>query len=134
MGFTRKRKAMNGGVRYAAVYRDARGRAIVDLEDLAVGLRAEFHPADVAHARHLAGAAGLDDHVLELIDVGEPAALIVDVPNQFGPQSVSYQAGMAVTCVCSRDAVRVLTRSTAALITDPAAELVAGPVDAFSAS
>lgn len=26
MGFTRKRKAMNGGVRYAAVYRDARGR------------------------------------------------------------------------------------------------------------
>ncbi len=67
------------------------------------------------------------------VDVGAPAALIVDVPNQFGPQSVDYQAGMAVTCVCSHDAVRVLTRSTAALISDPAAELVAGAVEALSA-
>ena len=61
-------------------------------------------------------------------------ALIVDVPNQSGPQSVGYESGMAVTCVCSQDAVRVLTRSTAALTTDPAAELVTGTVDALSVS
>jgi spermidine/putrescine transport system ATP-binding protein len=68
------------------------------------------------------------------VDVGETTALIVDVPNQSGPQSVGYQSGMAVTCVCSRDAVRVLTRSTASLTTDPAAELVAGTVEALSVS
>ena len=67
------------------------------------------------------------------LDVGEPTALIVDVPNQFGPQSVGYETGMAVTCVCTQDAVRVLTRSTATLISDPAAELVASPVEALSA-
>ena len=33
---------------------------------LAVGLRTEFDPADVAHARHIAIAAGLDDHIFEL--------------------------------------------------------------------
>jgi spermidine/putrescine transport system ATP-binding protein len=68
------------------------------------------------------------------VDVGESTALIVDVPNQYGPQSVGYESGMAVTCVCSQDAVRVLTRSTATLTTDPAAELVAGTVDALSVS
>ena len=67
------------------------------------------------------------------VDVGAPTALIVDVPNQFGPQSVGYGSGVAVTCVCSHDAVRVLAKSTAPLITDPAAELVVGPVDALSA-
>ncbi len=62
------------------------------------------------------------------VDVGAPAALIVDVPNQFGPQSVGYTPGMAVSCVCTSDAVRVLTRSAATLVIDPAAELVADPV------
>lgn len=66
------------------------------------------------------------------VDVGAPAALIVDVPNQFGPQSVSYTPGMAVTCVCTSDAVRVLTRSAATLVIDPAAELVADPVASLS--
>jgi spermidine/putrescine transport system ATP-binding protein len=68
------------------------------------------------------------------VDIGETTALIVDVPNQFGPHSVGYESGMAVTCVCSQDAVRVLTRSTAALTTDPAAELVTGTVEALSVS
>ena len=68
------------------------------------------------------------------VDVGAPTALIVDVPNQFGPESVDYRAGMAVSCVCSHDAVRVLTRSAATVITDPAAALVATPVEALSVS
>jgi spermidine/putrescine transport system ATP-binding protein len=58
------------------------------------------------------------------VNVGEPTALVVDVPNQAGPGSVAYDAGMAVTCVCTEDAVRVLARSAAAVIKDPAAELV----------
>jgi len=49
------------------------------------------------------------------VDVGESAALVVDVPNHSGPQSVGFQPGMAVSCVCAPDAVRVLHRSTATL-------------------
>ena len=45
------------------------------------------------------------------VDVGESAALVVDVPNHSGPQSVGYQTGLAVSCVCAPDAVRVLHRS-----------------------
>ncbi|BBY59504.1 ABC transporter ATP-binding protein [Mycolicibacterium sarraceniae] len=62
------------------------------------------------------------------VNVGEPAALVVDVPNRSGPGSVAYDTGMSVTCVCTDDAVRVLARSTAAVIKDPAADLVASPV------
>jgi spermidine/putrescine transport system ATP-binding protein len=68
------------------------------------------------------------------VNVGEPTALVVDVPNQSGPDSVAYGAGMAVTCVCTKDAVRVLARSAAAVINDPAADLVASPVEALSAT
>ena len=35
----------------------------------------------------------------------------------------SLAPGAAVTCECSYDAVRVLTRSPAAVVTDPVAEL-----------
>jgi spermidine/putrescine transport system ATP-binding protein len=56
------------------------------------------------------------------VDVGESSALVVEVPNHAGPQSVRHQPGAPVRCVCTRDAVRVLTRSTAALITDPVLE------------
>ena len=42
------------------------GGLLVEREDLAVGLRAQLDRADVAHARHVAIAAGLDDDVLEL--------------------------------------------------------------------
>jgi spermidine/putrescine transport system ATP-binding protein len=45
------------------------------------------------------------------VNVGESADLVVDVPNQSGPQSVNYQPGTAVRCVCAPDAVRVLHRS-----------------------
>jgi spermidine/putrescine transport system ATP-binding protein len=62
------------------------------------------------------------------VNVGEPTALVVDVPNQAGPGSVAYASGMAVTCVCTEDAVRVLARSAAAVIKDPAVDLVASPV------
>ncbi|AQT82599.1 spermidine/putrescine ABC transporter ATP-binding protein [Mycolicibacterium litorale] len=66
------------------------------------------------------------------VDVGEPTALVVDVANQSGPSSVGYSAGMPVTCVCTADAVRVLARSSASVVNDPAAELVAAPVEALS--
>jgi spermidine/putrescine transport system ATP-binding protein len=56
------------------------------------------------------------------VDVGAPAALIVEVPNHAGPGSVSHQPGERVNCVCTHDAVRVLHRSSAAVINDPVAE------------
>ncbi len=57
-----------------------------------------------------------------LVDVGAPHALIVEVPNHSGPGSVSHQPGERVNCVCTHDAVRVLHRSSASVITDPVAE------------
>jgi spermidine/putrescine transport system ATP-binding protein len=56
------------------------------------------------------------------VDVGESNALVVEVPNHAGPSSVSHPLGAPVHCVCTRDAVRVLTRSSAAVITDPVVE------------
>ena len=56
------------------------------------------------------------------VDVGAPAALIVEVPNLSGPGSVSHHPGERVNCVCTHDAVRVLHRSSASVITDPVAE------------
>jgi len=56
------------------------------------------------------------------VDVGEAAALVVDVPNLAGPQSVGYRPGMAVRCLCAPDAVRVLRRSPASASTLPVGE------------
>ena len=53
------------------------------------------------------------------VDVGAPAALIVEVPNHSGPASVTHRPGAKVNCVCTHDAVRVLHRSSAALVADP---------------
>lgn len=47
------------------------------------------------------------------VDVGEPAALVIDVPNYSARQSFEYRPGMAVSCLCAPDAVRVLHRSPA---------------------
>ncbi len=58
------------------------------------------------------------------VDVGAPAALIVEVPNHSGPGSVTLEPGAKVNCVCTHDAVRVLHRSTAVPIADPVAEQV----------
>jgi spermidine/putrescine transport system ATP-binding protein len=54
------------------------------------------------------------------VDVGAPTALIVEVANHAGPGSVTHEPGATVSCVCTHDAVRVLHRSSAALIADPA--------------
>jgi spermidine/putrescine transport system ATP-binding protein len=54
------------------------------------------------------------------VDVGESAALVVDVPNHSGPQSVSYRPGTAVSCVCAPEAVRVLHRSPVSAAGGPA--------------
>ena len=56
------------------------------------------------------------------VDVGETAALLVDVPNHSGPLSVGYRPGMSVRCLCAPDAVRVLHRSPAS----PPAQAVGG--------
>jgi spermidine/putrescine transport system ATP-binding protein len=66
------------------------------------------------------------------VDVGAPSALVVEVPNACGPGSVTYQPGAAVTCVCTHDAVRVLHRSSAALVTDPV--VIDDEVEALSAT
>jgi len=58
------------------------------------------------------------------VDVGAPSALMVEVPNHAGPDSVDLRPGAAVTCVCTHDAVRVLQRSTAVAVTDPVAEQI----------
>ena len=52
---------------------EAGGRLAVEVEELAVGLRAELDAADVAHARHVAVGAGLDDDVAELLGIVEAA-------------------------------------------------------------
>ncbi|MBI3214941.1 MAG: ABC transporter ATP-binding protein [Mycobacterium sp.] len=56
------------------------------------------------------------------VDIGEPAALVVEVANHAGPQSVRFDPGSPVHCVCTADAVRILTRSSAVLTDDPVAE------------
>ncbi|RDH77295.1 ABC transporter ATP-binding protein [Mycolicibacterium moriokaense] len=56
------------------------------------------------------------------VDVGASTALIVEVPNQSGPASVSHRPGERVNCVCTHDAVRVLHRSAAPLVSDPVAD------------
>ncbi len=53
------------------------------------------------------------------VDVGETAALLVDVPNHDGPLSVGYRPGMPVRCLCAPDAVRLLQRSPAAPTAHP---------------
>jgi spermidine/putrescine transport system ATP-binding protein len=58
------------------------------------------------------------------VDVGAPTALIVEVANHAGPGSVTHEPGAKVSCVCTHDAVRVLHRSSAVPIADPAAEQV----------
>jgi spermidine/putrescine transport system ATP-binding protein len=54
------------------------------------------------------------------VDVGAPNALIVEVANHAGPGSVTHEPGAKVSCVCTHDAVRVLHRSSAVPIADPA--------------
>ena len=74
---------------------------------------------------------GASSHVH--VDVGAPTTLVVAVPNHGGPHSVPHQPGTKVQCVCSHDAVRVLQHSSAAVITDPAAQTVASPSEVGSA-
>ncbi|WP_099038005.1 ABC transporter ATP-binding protein [Mycobacterium neglectum] len=58
------------------------------------------------------------------VDVGAPAALVVEVPNHAGPGSVTHEPGAQVNCVCAHDAVRVLHRSSALSVADPVADEV----------
>ena len=67
------------------------------------------------------------------VDVGAPAALIVEVANHAGPASVTHEPGATVNCVCTHDAVRVLHRSLAAPIAD-VDEISAVQVGALSPS
>jgi spermidine/putrescine transport system ATP-binding protein len=56
------------------------------------------------------------------VDVGQPSTLVVEVPNHAGPRSVMHQPGARVDCVCTHDAVRVLTRSETPVVADPVAD------------
>ncbi|MGE0215498.1 ABC transporter ATP-binding protein [Mycolicibacterium sp.] len=78
--------------------------------------------------------AGTVKHVVYLgnctqvhVEVGEPAALVVEVPNTAGPGSVVHTPGERVTCVCTHDAVRVLHRSPAAPVADAVVEEALSP-------
>ena len=106
------------GVRLAAAVDGtvARGPAAIVIRPERITLLA---PGDVApHGYNV-----IDGTVAEVVylgastqlhvDVGAPSNLVVDIPNQSGPASVSFEPGAAVSCLCSSDAVRVLHRSTA---------------------
>lgn len=56
------------------------------------------------------------------VDVGAPTHLVVEIPNASGPGSVMQRPGAEVDCVCAHDAVRVLHRSAAEPVSEPAAE------------
>lgn len=58
------------------------------------------------------------------VDVGAQTALVVEVANHSGPQSVTFAVGDRVNCVCTPDAVRVLRRSTAVVPVDPEADVM----------
>ena len=64
------------------------------------------------------------------VDVGAPAPLVVEIPNASGPDSVKHRPGAVVDCVCAHDAVRVLHRSTAVVVSDPVVEPEAEAVSA----
>lgn len=74
-------------------------------------------PGTVTHVVYLGNCT----HVH--VDVGAPKDLVVEVPNRSGPASVTHHPGAQVVCLCTHDAVRVLQRSTAALVTDPVTAL-----------
>jgi spermidine/putrescine transport system ATP-binding protein len=65
------------------------------------------------------------------VDVGAPTPLIVEVANHAGPGSVTHEPGAHVSCVCTQDAVRVLHRSSAVPIADPA-DIAADQVGALT--
>ena len=77
---------------------DAGRRLVVEREHLAVGLRAELDPADVAHARDVAIVAGLDDDVLELAGVVEPAVDVQRVLERLPGGVGGMPTWPAVTC------------------------------------
>jgi spermidine/putrescine transport system ATP-binding protein len=95
-------------------------------------IRLQSRDAPVSHGHNAIG--GIVSEVVYLgastqvhVDVGAPTALIVEVPNSSGPQSVAHQPGEVVNCVCEHDAVRVLHRSTAQPISDPVVEAELSP-------
>ncbi len=53
--------------------REAGRLLAVEIEELAVGLRAELDTSDVAHPGQVATAAGFDDHGAELFGIVEAA-------------------------------------------------------------
>jgi len=67
------------------------------------------------------------------VEIGAGATLVVEVPNDAGPASVTHALGSTVTCVCAHDAVRVLRRSAASPHTDPVAASADEELSASSA-
>jgi spermidine/putrescine transport system ATP-binding protein len=123
------------GTRLGAAVDDSAtvGEAAIVIRPERIGLQSPTEPIGAG----CNGIGGVVTHVVYHgnctqvhVDVGAPAKLIVEVPNQSGPASVTHEPGVPITCVCTHDAVRVLHRSTAAPIPDP----VADQVDALSAS
>ncbi|TRW82725.1 ABC transporter ATP-binding protein [Mycolicibacterium sp. 018/SC-01/001] len=74
-------------------------------------------PGTVTHVVYLGNCT----HVH--VDVGAPHDLVVEVPNRSGPASVTHRPGAEVVCTCTHDAVRVLQRSAAQVVADPATAL-----------
>ena len=83
-----------------------------------IGLGRNVIPGTVAEVVYLGACTQVH------VDVGAPTALVAEMPNHRGPQSVTLKPGATVNCVCTHDAVRVLNRSTATPITDPVAEQI----------
>ena len=98
-----------------------------------IALQARDEPVDNGHnviAGTVAEVVYLGSSTQVHVDVGEPTRLVVEVANHAGPRSVGFGPGSPVHCVCTQDAVRVLTRSTAVVVDDPVVE----PENALSLS
>jgi spermidine/putrescine transport system ATP-binding protein len=78
-----------------------------------------------AHTNRLTGTVAdvvyLGSTTQVLVQLAGNAALTVEIPNHQGPGSVQFQPGESVICACPADAVRVLERSAAEVVSlDPA--------------
>ena len=109
------------------------GSAAIVIRPERITLQTRDEPVDTGHnviAGTVSEVVYLGSSTQVHVDVGEPTRLVVEVANHAGPRSVGFSPGSPVHCVCTQDAVRVLTRSAAAVVDDPVVE----PENALSLS
>lgn len=103
------------------------GPAAIVIRPERISLQSVDEPVSAGH-NAIAGTVGevvyLGASTQVHVDVGADHAMVVEIPNHSGPQSVPHQPGSRVHCVCTPDAVRVLTRSPVAVVSDHTTDAV----------